>query len=164
VLNGLQSRAWIDRRRHRKETHQKRRRECKADPGSNRPGPTRAMQSDQKAYLAARWSRQQLAQADQPAVLVTTEPAELTNVRSLEIPEVGNRSTEGSQPQPECDQQDLACGSFWVRGGVCCGSDIQTREGGCGLIEAGMRDVYAAPILPGFLHRRVGAGEAEREG
>jgi hypothetical protein len=57
------------------------------------------MQADQKADLAARRPRQDLAQRHDAAVLLAGQPPALLHVSALEITQVGNRAPERRQPQ-----------------------------------------------------------------
>ena len=59
------------------------------------------MQSNQESDLAARWTRKELAERYEFGVMLAAQPSAISDVGTLEIAEVGDRSAERGETQFE---------------------------------------------------------------
>ena len=87
--------------------HEDRRRQREAEPREERAQRARAQQPDRDADLAARWTGQRLAERHDLGVRRFVEPAPAHHVLAAEVAEVCDGSTEGCEPEPQRDAEDL---------------------------------------------------------
>ena len=89
------------------DDHEDRRRQREAEPREERAQRARAQQPDRDADLAARWTGQRLAERHDLGVRRFVEPAPAHHVLAAEVAEVCDGSTEGCEPEPQRDAEDL---------------------------------------------------------
>jgi len=87
------------------------------------------MQSNQESDLAARWTRKELAERYEFAVMLAAQPSEISHVGTLKITEVGDRSAERGETQFEGGPKHFSRGTNGTRRSCNGGSGlvIQTR-------------------------------------
>src|SRR5581483_7606163 len=129
------------------QNERQRRRQGEAAPGGQSPEIAGAQQPDRESDLAARRTRQELAERHQVRIVRIVEPAPALDELGTEISEMRDRTAEAGEAEPQERQQHLAGGiaqqRLWRRGrhaevspGAAGDSRIATRStpasSGCG--------------------------------
>lgn len=75
--------------------------EREPEPGGEGAPVPRSVQANQEPELAARRTRDDLAQREEFGVLMLGQPATGADIRLLEVPQVRDRAAEGGEPEPQ---------------------------------------------------------------